>query len=160
MTKYEKLIIEAENIGIEVREIDFGSNKKGGRCLNNIIYINSRMLETEKYEVLAEEIGHYKTTLGNILNQDDITNRKLENIARREGYKTIVEPIDIVEAMRHGSKDIHDMAEYVGVRPGTLIDILNDYKKQYGVRIRVGNYCLILEPWFGIIQDYGGFLQY
>ena len=31
MTKYEKLIIEAENIGIEVREIDFGSNKKGGR---------------------------------------------------------------------------------------------------------------------------------
>lgn len=28
MTEYEKLIVKAENLGAEVREIDFGTDKK------------------------------------------------------------------------------------------------------------------------------------
>ena len=153
MTEYEKLIITAEKYGAEVREIDFGTSKRCGRCLNNIIYINNRMSETEKYEVLAEEIGHFKTTYGNILNQNIVTNRKLENVARREGYNLLVEPNDLVEAMRHGAKDIYEMAEYLTLTVETLIDIINDFKKKYGMGIYVGNYYLRLEPQFGIYRN-------
>lgn len=153
MTKYENLIITAEKLGAEVRELDFGTSKKCGRCLNNLIYINSRMSEIEKYEVLAEELGHFKTTYGNILNQNIMVNRKLENVARREGFNMIVEPIDLVEAMKHGAKDIYDIAEYINVTVETLSDIIEDFKKKYGVGVLVGNYYLKLEPQFGIRRN-------
>ena len=36
----------------------------------------------EKASVLAEELGHYYTTVGNILDQEDAGNRKQEHKAR------------------------------------------------------------------------------
>lgn len=160
MTKYEKLIIKAEKMGAEVRELDFGTSKPCGRCLNNIIYVNNKVTEKAKYEVLAEEIGHYKTTYGNILNQNTIADKKQEFKARREGFKMIVEPIDIVESMKHGATDINEIADYIGISVETFFDILEDLKKRYGIGIPVGNYYIRLEPSFGIVKDFGGLLQY
>lgn len=128
MTKYEDLIVLAENLGAEVREIDFGTDKKCGRCLDNLIYINSRLSETEKYEVLAEEIGHFKTTYGNILNLNNRVNRMLENKARREGFKLIVKPDDLVKAIKAGAGDIYEIAEHFNVSIKTLLEIIEDFK--------------------------------
>lgn len=160
MTKYEKLIIKAEKLGVEIREINFGTNKPCGRCLNSIIYINNQATEKERYEVLAEELGHFKTTFGNILNQNTMINKKLEYRARREGFKIIVEPNDIVESMRHGANNINEMAEYIGISVETFFDVISDFKKRYGVGVPVGNYYLRLEPNLGIVKDFGGLLQY
>lgn len=162
MTKYEKLIVKAEKLGAEVREIDFGTDKKCGRCLNNLIYINNRMSEIEKYEVLAEELGHFKTTYGNILNQSNTTNRKLENVARREGFNIIVEPNDVVEAIRHNAFTMYEIAEYIHVSVETFFDILEDWKRKYGVGIQVGTCYLQFEPCFYFIRDYSnkGSLNY
>mgnify|MGYP001030078137 FL=1 len=162
MTEYEKLIVKAENLGAEVREIDFGTDKKSGRCLNNRIYINSRMSEIDKYEVLAEELGHYKTTHGNILNQNSVINRKLENVARREGFNIIVEPNDVVEAIRNNAFAMHEIAEYVHVSVETFFDILENWKKKYGTGIQVGTCYLQFEPCFYFIRDYSnnGSLNY
>lgn len=162
MTKYEQLLVKAEKLGAKVREIDFGTNKKCGRCLGNIIYINSIISETEKYEVLAEELGHYKTTYGNILDQGNVINRKLENIARREGFNIIVEPNDVVEAIRHNAFALHEIAEYINVSVETFLDILEDWKRKYGVGIQVGTCYLQFEPCFYFIRDYSnkGSLNY
>lgn len=164
MEKYEKLLIEAEKEGVEVLEVDLGTCKKCGKYLSNdkenIIIINSNMTSIEKREVLAEELGHHHTTCGNITNLDDIRNKKLELIARRNGFKIIVEPNDLVNAMRYGVNNIYEMAEYVHVSVDTLYEIIEDFKKQYGAGIHVGNYIMQLEPIFGIYRDIDGLFNY
>lgn len=164
MTKYEELLIQAEKQNIEVIEIDLGTNKKCGKYLSNdienIIIINSNMTSIEKYEVLAEELGHHYTTCGNITNLDDIRNKKLELVARRNGFKIIVEPNDLVEAMRNGCNSLYEIAEYIKVSIDTLNEIIEDFKKRYGIGIPVGNYYIQLEPNFGIYKDIGGLLNY
>ena len=160
MTRYENLLLEAEKEDINVLEINIGTSKKYGRYLDNTIIINSNMTDIEKYEVLAEELGHHHTTSGNITDLNDVRNKKLELVARRDSYKLLVEPNDIVESMRHGANDIYDMAEYVQVTVDTLLNIIEDWKKQYGVGVLVGNYYLQLEPSFGIYRDFGGLFTY
>lgn len=164
MTKYEELLIEAEKEGVEVIEVDLSTKKKCGKYLSNddenIIIINSNMTNIEKHEVLAEELGHHHTTHGNITNLDDIRNKKLELIARRDGFKILVEPIDIVNAMRHGCSNIYELAEYVHVSTDTFYEIIEDFKKQYGLGIPVGNYYIQLEPAFGIYRDINGLFKY
>lgn len=46
--------------------------------------------ETEKYEILSEELGHFFTSYGDITNLSDIGNIKQENRARRWSYETTV----------------------------------------------------------------------
>lgn len=164
MTRYEKLLIKAEKEGVEVIEVDLCTKKKCGKYLSNdkenIIIINSNMTDIEKHEILAEELGHHHTTHGNITNLDDIRNKKLELIARRDGYKILVEPIDIVDAMRQGASNIYELAEYVNVSTDTLYEIIEDFKKRYGYGIQVGNYYIQLEPVFGIYRDFNGLFNY
>lgn len=164
MTKYEKLLIKAEKEGVEVLEVDLNTKKKCGKYLSNnqerIIIINSNMTDIEKHEVLAEELGHHHTTHGNIANLNDVRNKKLELIARREGFKIIVEPNDLVDAMRHGVNNIYEMAEYLHVSVTTLYEIIEDFKKRYGIGIQVGNYYIQLEPVFGIYRDINGLFNY
>lgn len=129
MTKYEKLLIEAENQGTSVLELDLGTNKKCGKYITNTIIINSNMTDTEKFEILAEELGHHHTTFGHITNQNDVYNRKLELKARRDGYKILVDPIDIIEAIHHGAINIYEIADSVCVTVDTLYEIIEDFKK-------------------------------
>lgn len=160
MTRYEKLIVKVENEGAKVIEIDFGTPKKCGKCVNNLIFINNVLNETEKYEVLLEEFGHYKTTYGDISDQSKIENKKQELIARRYGYKYLIEPNDIIEAIRNGANNIYDMADYLDITVKSLHDIIQDYKKKYGIGVLVGNYYLQLEPKLGVIIDFGGLFNH
>ena len=115
MTRYENLICYAEKIGVEVLEAEYPSNKKYGRCINGYILINSKMTESEKYEVLSEEIGHYKTTFGNITNLDDIRNLKQEIKARDTSIKEICSINNIIECIKKGARDKDEIAEMLGV---------------------------------------------
>lgn len=66
MCAYDDLLNDAGRMGIEVTEVSFESDAKG-LCKGNKIGIRKDMSSAEKVCVLAEEIGHYKTTVGNIL---------------------------------------------------------------------------------------------
>lgn len=92
VTKYKKLLLKAESLGIKVKEIDLGAYDECGYYNNNKIIINSRMHETQKYGVLAEELGHHFKTIGDITDQSKVENRKQELIARRKGYELILQP--------------------------------------------------------------------
>lgn len=73
MTGYEKLIAECDELVIEERPM-----KSSGLYSDGCIWINKNMTTTEKRCVLAEELGHHYTTVGDILDQSDIGNRKQE----------------------------------------------------------------------------------
>lgn len=150
MMQYEKLLLKVEKIGIEVLEVNLGTNKKCGKYLaneqKNIIVINSNLTNIEKYEVLAEEFGHYKTTFGNITNQNELRNLKLENIARKESYEILAKPNYIIDALKYGATTLDEVAEHINITVETLLDVIDSLKRQYGIRIPIGSYYLYLEP--------------
>lgn len=75
--QYETLLIEADNHGIHVRELPLRANK--GRIYNNRIAIKNDIdTYAEKACVLVEELGHYYTTVGNILDLSKPEYRKQE----------------------------------------------------------------------------------
>ena len=98
MTTYEKLLQEAHENGSIVWE-------KGLSCSDGLIYKNriaiSDRLETstEKACVLAEEIGHYHTAVGDIINLQDIKNLKQEQKGRLHGYNRMIGLCDIISAI-------------------------------------------------------------
>lgn len=152
MTRYEKLLVKAENIGIRVKEIDFGIDDEVGYYCNNKILINSRLNEKQKHCVLAEEMGHHVKTYGDITDQSKIENKKQELVARRHGYTFILKPLDIVYAMKCGCKDVCEIAEFYELTANQVTDIMNDFKKQYGLGKRFDKYFIAFEPTFAFVK--------
>ncbi len=81
MTKYEILMAKYDNLHIEER-----SMKNDGLYADGCIWINNNMPECRQYCTLAEEIGHYETSTGDILDQTDVSNRRQKRAVRRRAY--------------------------------------------------------------------------
>lgn len=153
---YETLAREAENECIEVIEISFKGKIKG-LYYNRVIAINKHIETTaEKTCILAEELGHYYTTVGNILDQKKITNRKLERRARAWAYRRLV-PLDkLVKAYKEGIRTKHELAEYLDITERFLCDALKYYKEKYGMYYRQGKYWICFDL-LGIIENIDNF---
>lgn len=160
MREYDDLLINANKQGFSVVEIDLGTDTPCGKCIGNTIYINNRITTKEKACILAEEIGHYYLTVGDITNQKDINNKKQELKARRYGYNLLIEPDDIIHAVKKGCNNRYEIADYLNISEEFFEELIEDYKKRYGIGVLVGNYYLQLEPNLGIIKDLGGLFNY
>ena len=89
MTKYELLTEEAYKSGLSIKEKPLQGHD--GRIYKCRIAIRRDIeTNTEKTCVLAEELGHYYTTTGDILDQSDTMNRKQEYRARLWGYNRLI----------------------------------------------------------------------
>lgn len=150
MTRYEKLIAEAENHGVEVLELDLGTNKRCGKYVNNTVIINMHMTDIEKHEVLEEELGHHFTTYGDITNQNKLENRKKELIARRWANRHCVTLIGLIEAFEYGAKDVYGISEFLGVTESQLLKSIEDYKKIHGMYYLNEEYIIYFEPYLYI----------
>ncbi len=126
MTTYEDLLNEAYKEGITVKEKPL--KYSDGRIKGNKIAIR-KSIETDKEKacILAEELGHYYTTVGNILDQNDSNNRRQELIARKWAYEKILPIENILFAVQDGHTEIWDMAEYLDVNEKFLRDALKCY---------------------------------
>lgn len=131
MCNYEQLVQDANRIGLEVVEKNFKSNAKG-LCKGQKIGIRKNMSETEKACVLAEEIGHYYTTVGNILDQSGAGNRKQEMIARKWAVDKMISIEDIFRAAEQPCSTLYEIAEYLEVTEEFLLEALEVFKKRYG----------------------------
>lgn len=120
MTKYEELIDEYENDCL----VEEQSMLNAGLYSDNIIWINKDLTDCEKVSILAEELGHYHTTCGNILNLNDMENAKQEHKARVWAYSHLLNTDMILEAVSKGCYEIFDIAEYVGVSEQFLREYL------------------------------------
>ena len=89
MNSYEILLDEAHSAGLLVKEKPLQSND--GRINGNRIAIR-RDIKTsrQKANVLAEELGHYYTSTGDIRDQSTLENRKQERQARLHGYNRLI----------------------------------------------------------------------
>lgn len=146
---YEILVSEASDSGLTVKEKPLKYNN--GRIKGNKIAIR-KDLETssQKACVLAEELGHHYTTVGNILDQADTGNRKQERRARLWAYDKLIGLHGIIEAFEHGCRNRYEIAEYLDVTESFLLDTIAVYREKYGVCKCFQNYVVYFEPTLAI----------
>lgn len=158
MTKYERLLIESEKQGVNVIEVDLGTKKKCGKYLSNnkenIAIINSNIGDIEKYEVLAEELGHHNTSYGNIIDQSNFNNIKQEKRARRWSYEKLVGIVSLINAFEKGIRNRHELAEHLDVTEFLLDEAIKYYREKYGICLEIDNYLIYFEPYLTILKTF------
>lgn len=151
---YDNLLVEAEKIGLTVKEkpLDYGFK---GLYKNNKIIIDQNITSTtEKRCILAEEIGHHYRTFGNILDQTDIGNLKQEKIARNWAYEKLVGIDSLINAFNLGIRSRHELADHLCVTENFLDESINHYKEKYGMYYEIDNYIVCFEPNLGILKRF------
>jgi hypothetical protein len=124
---YENLLQEATDDGYTVTEKRFKSRARG-LCKGNRIGICEHLPSNEKLCILAEEMGHARLTVGNILDQSDISNMKQEYKARCWAYNKLVSPEDICNAVKNGCSEIYEIAETMDLPEDFLQECIAYYK--------------------------------
>lgn len=100
----------------------------------------------EKNCILAEELGHYHTSIGDIIDQTKLRNRKQESRARKWGYEKLV-PLDgILLAYKAGVRNRFELAEFLDVIENFLDSAIRHYQEKYGLYAVSGRYCIYFEP--------------
>lgn len=147
---YDELLKEAQDNNLIVKEKPLPISK--GRIKGNRIAIKHNMTEIEKACVLAEELGHHYTAVGNILDQSTVENRKQEMRGRLVAYNKMVGLRGLVEAYNHHCRNLEDTAEYLEVTPEFLQETIDCYRSKYGICTTVDNYAIIFEPNLAILK--------
>lgn len=151
MDLYEKLLAEVTESGIDVYEVDMHPKVKG-LYADGVIWINKKLSRAEKAAVLAEEFGHHKKTVGNILDQKQINNRKQELLARTWAFETLMPLASIIEAYKNGVQSRYELSEYLGLPELFIEQAIKRYQQKYGTHVKVGKYTIIFTPFFGILE--------
>ena len=147
---YEELLIESDNNNLIAKEKELPISK--GRIKGNRIAINKSLTETEKKCVLAEELGHYHTTVGDILDQSEVNERKQELQARAWAYSRLVGLDGIIEAYLHGCENLYEIAEYLEVTEEFLNDALLHYKSKFGTHVETDEYIIFFESSIAVLE--------
>lgn len=143
---YEELCFEYPTLNI--KELDLSNVKSlKGLCIDDNIAIHKDIpTQKEKACILAEELGHYHTTYGNILDQSDILNHKQELKARLWAYDKMIGLNGIIAAYKAGCQNIAEAAEYLNVTEEFFFDAIKAYKQRYGLYAIIDNNIIYFEP--------------
>lgn len=147
---YEELLVEAENNNLIVKEKPLPISK--GRIKGNRVAIRKGMTELEKACVLAEELGHHYTAVGDIIDQSTVENRKQEMYGRAWAYNKQIGLTGLINAYRNHCQNAHEVAEYLNVTDEFLTDSLNYYKSKYGCCTQVDNFVIFFEPNIAVME--------
>lgn len=123
-----------------------------GYYSDGIIVIKDSLPGDEKNCTLAEELGHYHTTQGNILDQSKIINIKKELVARRWAYRKLL-PLEVfIKSFENRRLNKFDMIEDYEVTEEFLEASIHYYRQKYGAGINIGNYSIMFEPYLQIVK--------
>lgn len=150
MTTYEDLLSEADSNNLIAKEKPLRANK--GRIKGNRIAINGKMTETEKKCIMAEELGHYYTGTGDIMDQSCTANRKQELYGRVHAYNRLIGLMGIIDTYHNHCQSLSESAEYLDVTEEFLSDAISYYKNKYGISVTVDNYVIYFEPTLGVFE--------
>ncbi|WP_144472303.1 MULTISPECIES: ImmA/IrrE family metallo-endopeptidase [Bacillus] len=148
---YETLLTEASFLGIDTYEKQMPHRLKG-LYSKNVILINKNMdTSCEKTCVLAEELGHYYTSSGDILKQDTIEKRRQEKVARMWAYEKLVPLSKIVQAHKEAIRNRYELAQYLEITEEFLDNAIKRYIEKYGATVNYGKYTICFEP-LGVLE--------
>lgn len=154
MNSYEDLQEEARKDGVNVIDYPFESNRIKGLYCDGAVAIRDDMTTAEKSCVLAEELGHYHMTVGNILDQADTSNRKQERLARLWAYNKRVGLSGIIYGYRKGCRNLHELADCLEVSEEFLKEALECYREKYSPYVNLDGYTIMFEPVLTVIEKF------
>lgn len=148
---YEVLLNTADQAGLTVKEKPL--SESDGLIKGNRIAIRKDIpTQAEKSCVLAEELGHYFTSAGNILDQTDTVNRRQEYRARLYGYNLKIGLTGIISAHTAGCRNLYEMADYLDVTEEYLKEALDCYQSKYGEYVKVDNYMIYFISTLAVLE--------
>lgn len=151
---YEDLLLEAEQNDLIVKEKNLLLSD--GRIKGKRIAIRKNIPTiAQKASVLAEELGHYHTTVGDILDQADTSNRKQERRARLWAYDKMIGLAGIIKGYEAGCQSRYELAECLGVTEEFLQEAIDCYKEKHGSYTEIGDYIILFEPALAVIEKIG-----
>lgn len=144
MSRYESLMFQYPHLTI--KEDSKMPAKLAGLYFDYNIHINKWLSAYEKTGVLAEEIGHFETTYGDILDYQDMRKRKVEILARRWGYEKLVPLEKLVECYKMKLVRIDEVCIYLEVTDSYLKSALDFYKAKYGSHYLLDGFEITFDP--------------
>ena len=147
MNTYEELQEEACKDGIDVIDYPFENKRiKGLYCDGSVAIRDDIDTTAEKACVLAEELGHHYTSVGNIIDMDSSSNRKQERQARLWAYNKQIGLKGLIRAYEAGCQNRYEVAEYLEVTDEFLADCIECCRQKYGMGTTVDNYYIMFIP--------------
>ena len=153
LNTYEELLQDADDEQVRVHEsVDLNGDSTGEKRLDGLyidghIALDSQLQTTaEKTSILAEEMGHHFTSVGDITNLQNVNSRQQELDARLWGYNRLIGLRGIIRAFEHHCQNRYEMAEYLDVTEDYLEEALACYRSKYGVYTVVDNYAIYFIP--------------
>lgn len=147
MNSLERLEDEACKDGIEIVSCRFNSPRiKGLYCDKTIGITTDIDTSTEKACVLAEELGHHHTSVGEIIDMNDVRNCKQERQARLWGYNKLIGLTGLIRAYDAGCRSGYEIAEYLEVTEKCLAECIEAYRDKYGIGTTIDNYYIMFIP--------------
>lgn len=148
---YDELLDEAFFHGVVVEERPLRGRIKG-LYGDKTIWINQSIpTRAEKACVLAEELGHFYTTAGDIFDNSILYNRKKEKLARTWAYERLVPLKSIVQAYLDGIRNRYEFAEYLSISEEMLDAAIKHYQEKYGICTTFREYNIYFDP-LGVIK--------
>ena len=147
---YEELLEEAQESGLTIKELPLQSND--GRIKGKRIAIRRDIPTVKKADVLAEELGHYRTTAGDILDQSSANNRKQERTARLWAYNKRIGLSGIIQGFRQHCHSRYELAECLGVSEEFLQEAIECYREKYGCMVELDGYIILFEPSLAVME--------
>lgn len=142
---YEELLMAAEQDQVLIKEKPLRGSD--GRIYKNRIAIRKDIpTSIQKACTLAEELGHYHTTTGDILDMSNANHRKQELHARLYAYNRLIGLTGLVAAAKAGCKNRYETAEFLNVTEEFLQEAIDCYTSKYGTGVMLDNYWITFEP--------------
>lgn len=153
MNTLEMLEQEAFDNDVKIHNYYLGEENLKGIYIDGNVAINTSIRTTaEKSCVLAEELGHHYTSVGNILDLSVAQNRKQERQARIWAYNKQIGLRGLIKAYERGCESRHEIAEFLEVTEEFLEDAVECYRDKYGVCTTVDNYLVYFIPQLAICK--------
>ena len=147
MNLTEELRQQAADNGAEVIDWKFQTDRIKGLYCDGVIAV-SKDIDTsaERTCVLAEELGHHLTAVGDILDQEKTLSRKQELKGRIWAYDRLIGLTGIIKAYNAGCRNRYEMADILQVDEETLQQAIDYYHAKYGLCVIVDTYIIYFEP--------------
>ena len=158
LNNLEKLeeIVSENNIDV-IEDYHFESARIKGLYCNKVIAMSEKLQTLkEKSCVLAEELGHFYTSTGTIIDMKYTQNRKQELRARMWAYNKEIGLQGIISAHKARCMNMHDIADYLNVTEDFFKEAIECYRNKYGMATKVDNYVVGFEPTLYVMEMFEG----
>ena len=134
--------------------LNFKSEKLRGLYIDGSVALRAGMTSAQTADTLAEELEHHYTTVGNILDQNNVDSRKQERTARLRAYNRRIGLTGIVDGYKAHCRSRYELAEFLGVSEDTLAEALDLYREKYGCYVEIDNYIVMFEPSLAVMEKF------